>query len=213
MFIFLDESGDLGFDFSKQGTTNYFVITLLVIENFHHRKMIEKAVVRTLKHKIHRKKKIRHPQNELKGHQTNFSVKQYFVRQLGASEFQIYTVIVDKRKVSETGRKSVEELYDSLAQFVISQAQLELTSSKIDIVLDKRKNMKQIQEFNATLLNLFESQLLPQKSIYINHLESHTSKGLQAADLFCWGIFQKYERNDTQWYDLFQEKIKVEFVF
>ncbi len=28
-YIFMDESGDLGFDFDKSGTTNYFVITLL----------------------------------------------------------------------------------------------------------------------------------------------------------------------------------------
>ena len=30
MFIFLDESGDLGFDFDKAKTSRYFVITLLV---------------------------------------------------------------------------------------------------------------------------------------------------------------------------------------
>ena len=33
MIIFLDESGDLGFDFCKPKTSSKFVITLLVCDN------------------------------------------------------------------------------------------------------------------------------------------------------------------------------------
>ena len=83
----------------------------------------------------------------------------------------------------------------------------------MNIVLDKRKNMRQIQEFNAALLTFFQERLSLRIPIYISHLESHESKELQAVDTFCWGIFQKYERNDTQWYDLFQEKIVVESIY
>jgi hypothetical protein len=32
MYIYLDESGNLDFDFSKKGATQFFVITLLIIE-------------------------------------------------------------------------------------------------------------------------------------------------------------------------------------
>jgi hypothetical protein len=35
MYIFLDESGDLGFDFTKRKTSKFFVMTLLVSENLH----------------------------------------------------------------------------------------------------------------------------------------------------------------------------------
>lgn len=34
--------------------------------------------------------------------------------------------------------------------------------------------------------------------------------GLQACDMFCWGIFQTYERGNTQWFELF-EKEKIKF--
>ena len=38
-YIFLDESGDLGFDFSKKRTSRYFIITCLFVS---HKRPIEK---------------------------------------------------------------------------------------------------------------------------------------------------------------------------
>jgi hypothetical protein len=32
----------------------------------------------------------------------------------------------------------------------------------------------------------------------------------QAADLFSWGIFRKYEKRDTEWYKIFNSKIRYE---
>ncbi|GJQ57390.1 MAG: DUF3800 domain-containing protein [Candidatus Scalindua sp. AMX11] len=61
MFIFLDESGDLGFDFNKRKTTKKFVITLLVCNSDETRREFTKAVRRTLKNKLNRgKKNLRH---------------------------------------------------------------------------------------------------------------------------------------------------------
>jgi hypothetical protein len=52
LIIFLDESGDLGFDFSKQKTSGKFVITLLVCNNAECNVGFRKAVRRTLKKKL-----------------------------------------------------------------------------------------------------------------------------------------------------------------
>jgi len=43
-YIFLDESGDLGFNFNKRKTSKFFVITFLATEN---KKIIEKIVKKT----------------------------------------------------------------------------------------------------------------------------------------------------------------------
>ena len=40
------------------------------------------------------------------------------------------------------------------------------------------------------------------------HWKSHETPGLQSADMFCWGIFEKYERNREEWFKLFKDKIK-----
>lgn len=58
MFIYLDESGDLGFNFSKRKTTGKFVITLLVCNSEAARKEFTKAVRRTLKINLIEKRKM-----------------------------------------------------------------------------------------------------------------------------------------------------------
>jgi hypothetical protein len=42
---------------------------------------------------------------------------------------------------------------------------------------------------------------------------SEESAGVRAADLFCWGIFRKYERSDQGWYGVFKSKIRFETVY
>jgi len=108
VIIYLDESGDLGFDFSKRKTSRKFVITLLVNYDRSTATQFKKAVRRTLKNKVNHKK---------------------------------------KRKI------------------------------------------------------------VP---LYITHELSQDNTGLQVVDLFCWGLFRKYESNDTKWYDVFKEAIGFE---
>lgn len=50
--VFMDESGDLGFDFSKKGTTKYFVVALVLTKDV--RKF--QKVVRDTKSKMLKKK-------------------------------------------------------------------------------------------------------------------------------------------------------------
>lgn len=45
-FIFMDESGDLGFDFNKSKTSQYFVMAFLISENEH---CLNKIVAQTFK--------------------------------------------------------------------------------------------------------------------------------------------------------------------
>ena len=72
MFIYLDESGDLGFDWTKAKTSRYFVITLLVCDGKHTQDKFRKAVRRTLKNKINHKKNKKRVVHELKGEETTF---------------------------------------------------------------------------------------------------------------------------------------------
>ncbi len=84
MFIYLDESGDLGFDFGKQKTTKKFVITLLVCHSHNTVKEFQKAVRRTVRNKIHKKNRPRQTV-ELKGINTALKTKKYFLKQIKAS--------------------------------------------------------------------------------------------------------------------------------
>ena len=91
MIIFLDESGDLGFDFGKAKTSKKFAITLLVCEGYHATDNISKAVRRTLKNKLNRHKKNRRIVQELKGTKTNLTTrKAYGFRTYYAAEIALY---------------------------------------------------------------------------------------------------------------------------
>jgi hypothetical protein len=75
VFIYLDESGDLGLNFKKRKTTKKFAITLLVCNSDAARKELDKAIRRTLKNKLNRKKKNSRFITELKGTTATVHVK------------------------------------------------------------------------------------------------------------------------------------------
>lgn len=211
MIIFLDESGDLGFDFSKPKTSGKFVITLLVCQNRDATDCLRKAVSRTLKNKLNHKKGGRTIQ-ELKGTESSLEVKQYFYRQLHRAGWQIYTVVLNKVRVNEDLRRpdSKKKLYNFLARFILEKIDLNSAAPAVTLVTDRCKNREEIRDFNTYVANQLEALLPLNVPLNIYHERSHDNQGLQAVDLFCWGIFRKYEKEDTEWYDVYREAIAFE---
>src|SRR5579864_6243897 len=96
MFIFLDESGDLGFDFKSKSPTNIFAITLLACKNWFAVKDFQKSVSRTLKNKINHKANKKSIKHELKGSETTIATKKYFLQQiLNNFDWNIYSILLN----------------------------------------------------------------------------------------------------------------------
>lgn len=212
MFIFLDESGDLGFDFIKRKTTKKFVITILVCDSVETRREFTKAVKRTLKNKLNRKKENSRHVTELKGTGTTIDIKKYFFRNIKSNGWAIYSLALNKFRVkshlqTKTGKK---KLYNYLSRVLLEKLNLPQASRNVELVVDRCKNKEEIRDFNQYLINQLESLLPLNTDLNISHLTSQESAGLQAVDLFSWGIFRKYECNDTGWYAIYQHKIRFE---
>ena len=97
MYVFLDESGDLGFDFTKN-PSKYFAITLLVCHNRPTFFSFKSAIKRTVLTKFNQKN-IKTPVSELKGSNTTLSIKQYFYKQLlkfPNQDWEIYSIFLNK---------------------------------------------------------------------------------------------------------------------
>ena len=75
------------------------------------------------------------------------------------------------------------------------------------MIIDQSKGPRRIKEFNEYLRNQLAGRIDPSVPLIIEHTDSKTSAGVQFADLFAWGVFQKYEREDTTWYNEFSDKI------
>lgn len=211
MIIFLDESGDLGFDFSKPKTSKKFVITLLVCDNAETNVGFRKAVRRTLKKKMNHRHNGRVAQ-ELKGIGTTHAVKNYFYRNLPAAGWQLYSVILNKERVYDNLQKphSKKKLYNFLARFILEKVDLGNSAPAVTLIMDRCKNREEIRDFNNYVANQLEALLPLNVPLNIYHERSHENVGLQAVDLFCWGIFRKYESGDTEWYDIFRKSVAFE---
>jgi len=210
--IFLDESGNLGFDFNKSGTSRYFVITILVAKQF---APIASAIHRTVKAKLRQKKKTRYV-NELKGNSTTFSIKNYFHQQmLRYDDWHLHTIILDKTTLihQEVLKNSIDRLYNLLAKNVLHGVSIPTNESVVHLHVDRSKEQNEIVIFNRSVRSHLEPNIPSNCTFNIDHLRSQNDAGLQAVDLFCYGIAKKYEKGDTQWHDIFQDKIKKRLIF
>jgi len=141
-------------------------------------------------------------------------IKKYFFEKVKNNGWEIFTLALNKNRVhadlkTKTGKK---KLYNFLSRILIEKMAPRLHTSKqhIELIVDKSKNSEEIRDFNAYLANQLEAYLPLNIFLRIRHLSSNASFELQAVDLFCWGVFRKYELNDLEWYDTFKTKIAYE---
>jgi len=210
MNIYLDESGDLGFDLTKPKTSNYLILTLLVCKDHESSKAISKAIKRTIQNKLP------HAIVELKGNNTTLAIKKYFLKTIQKnSGWKIYTVIANKETwlkhhFKKHGTKFEKtSFYDEIAKRLISQVDFK-NESRVDIIVDRSKAPHEIKLFDEKVISALQEKLPKNTKLSIDHHRSHDQAGLQAVDLFCWGISRKYEKNDIAWYETFLDRIAAE---
>jgi hypothetical protein len=215
MIIYLDESGDLGFDWSKVKTSRYFVITLLVCDEKHVQDGLRKAVRRTLKNKINHRRSKKRIVHELKGEKTSLNVKQYFHQKAPKSGWRIYSVTLNKARVKSDlqTKHGKKKLYNFLARFLLEKVDFSDPLPVVNLVVDRCKNTEEIKDFNQYVENQLQALLPLETRLFITHETSHENPGLQAVDMYCWGIARKDDRNDRDWYNLYRDKIAFETVY
>ena len=208
MFIFLDESGDLGFDPAKNNSL-YFTITLLLCKEQNVQAQIKKAVKRTLKNKLNKAKK--RLIEELKGTQTSLEVKKYFYEKMPSQGWSIYSITVFKSNVYKrlSTSQGKKKLYNYLTKQIIQKIDSEENVNSINLVVDKCKNKSERADFDQYIKPQLQEQFGSNAIISIHHEISQNNPCLQAVDLFCWGLQRSYEKKDTTWLDCFQEKVKA----
>jgi hypothetical protein len=216
MYLYLDESGDLGFNLEMNKSSKKFVITILLCLTDNARREFRKTVQRTLKNKINKNKKKQKTQ-ELKGTRTHINIKKYFLKNVKNDDWKIYSLILNKERVNQNLRTShgKKKLYNFLSRVLIEELAplLKETREKVELVVDKSKNKEGIKDFNHYLANQLQALLPLNVPLNIYHLHSFQTSELQAVDLFSWGIFRKFEFHDLEWYNCFAHKIDCEMEY
>jgi Protein of unknown function (DUF3800) len=206
-FLYLDESGDLGFDFVHKKPSNFFNVTVLLVKGVENNRALINGVKNTLKRKLNPRNKRRRIVAELKGQKTSIQIKEYFYKQVNTIPFELYGVTLSKRRSFDEIIMEKHRLYNYIARLALEQVPIDEARNQVDLIIDKSKNKLQIQEFNSSLINHLQGRIDPSLPLNIYHRTSDQEYGLQAADMFSWGIFRKHERADMEWSEVFKEKI------
>jgi len=211
-YLYLDESGDLGFDFVNKKPSKFFTVTILALSGIENNRKLIKAVKIVLRRKLnphgHQKRIV----SELKGARTTLEVKKYFYKQVKDIKFGLYAITLNKQKVYERLTKQKSRVYNFIARKVLDQIPFEKNNKeRVELILDKCMSKPEIVEFNSYIRKQLEGRLNPATPFDMYHRQSHETPGLQVIDMFCWGIFQKYERKKLEWFDIFsKEKVKFD---
>jgi len=205
-YIFLDESGDLGFDFKKKKTSRFFVITCLFTEN---KRSIEKVVIKThseLKKKYKRRFGVLHCFKEKP------ITRQRLLKRLNEKGCVITTIYLNKRKVYTQLQNEKQVFYNYVTNILLDR----IYSKRIIPVKNEIKLVASKRETNKFLNKNFENYLSKQVKnrhrinikIYIK--TPFQEKALQAVDFASWAIFRKYEYRDDSYYNIIKNKIVEE---
>jgi len=212
-YLYLDESGDLGFDFVNKKPSKFFTITILVIKGNVENRLLFKAVKKTLRRRLNPRGKRKRIVAELKGTKTTLEIKKYFYEQVKSLNFNIYAITLNKRRLYEYLIKNKSRVYNFIARNVLDQISFKEAKIKVELIIDKSKSKPEIVEFNSYIRRQLEAELDPKIPLNIYHFSSIESGGLQAADMFSYGIFEKHERRRMDWLNIFKEKVMYDSVY
>jgi hypothetical protein len=202
-YIFLDESGDLGFDFSKKNTSKVFIITCLFTQD---KKPIEKVVKKThseLTRKYKRKYGVLHSVKEI--HIT----RKRLLNKLVGTECFIMTIYLNKKKVYTKLEDEKVVLYNYVTNILLDRIfsnKIISITNNVEIVASKRETNKYLNNnFKYYINNQLKNRHGLKIDVFIK--TPHEEKTLQAVDFASWAIYRKYEYNDDSYYEIIKKKI------
>ena len=213
LYLYLDESGDLGFDFVTKKPSKFFSVGILLFKDERTKKKIDKLVKRTLRKKLNPKSKRKRFVPELKGSSTTIKIKKYFYRLIKDVNFSLYFITLNKRRVYPELAKDKSRVYNFISRLLLDSIDYGKNGRRIKLIIDKSKSKPEITNFNKYIRRQLEAEIDPKTPLEIVHEDSCADHCLNVIDLFVWGVFRKYEKRDFEWYDVFKEKIRYEDVY
>ncbi len=211
LYLYLDESGDLGFDFVNKKPSAFFTICVLAVKGREN----DRALANSVKAVI--RQKLLHNSNtdisELKGSRTSIAIKKYFYKKVSKVNFKLYAVTLNKKRVYAQLTQDKERIYNYVARLTLEGVDFKEAAVRVIITVDRSKARPEIQRFNNYILSQIKALLDPLVPLEIYHVLSDQNPILQATDIFAWGISRKYEKGDCEWYDVFKARLSLEKLY
>lgn len=201
MYVFLDESGDLGFG---QGGTKYFTIAFAIVDN----PILFRRCIKKVKVKYHIPRDV-----ELKGNTTRQTIKEDLLNNFLDIDIEIHAITVRKRNVDIKLRKDKNILYNYMVGLSLVERILEEPkNAKVLINVDKRSiAITSGFNFNEYLrYKIWYENERRDINLEIHHLDSNEAYTIQGIDVMCNSIFRKYNSNNYNMFNIIREKVKTD---
>ena len=199
MYVYLDESGDLGFG---EGGTEYFTIAFVIVKDpIRFRRYVKEVKI---KHDIPR-------DVELKGTTTREAIKHDLLNRFLKLDAEIHAITVRKKNVEPKLRRDTNILYNYMVGLSLAERILkEPVDTRIVISVDRRIiSITSGFNFNEYLrYKIWYEGGRKDIDLEIHHLDSHQAYAIQGIDVICNSIFKKYNSNNYTLFNIIQGKVK-----
>ena len=203
-YIFMDESGCLGFNFNKPKTSNHFIITFLMTNND---KILDKIVNKTFR-AIPPKKRRNHV-GSLHCNKEDNKTRAKLFSLLKDKDVSVMVISLNKHKVYTKLQDEKTILYNYVTNMLlnrIAEKRLLPTKDKITLIASRRETNRFL---NENFKNYLETQVSATHKILMDVVikPATSDKGLQVVDFVSWAVFRKYEHNDDYFYNTIKNLI------
>lgn len=194
LYVYIDESGDLG----RYGSKYFTIVALVVEEPLILRRIVKKTRQRRLKKTIKQLP-------ELKANNSDRLTREFVLDRVRKTDCSIFAVVVDKNQIINHLFDVKNKLYNYLCGILIDK--IKLPTNKIILTIDKKHtNTLMREDFNSYIKSKLCSRDNGLK-IEISHKESYSSNELQVVDFVAWSINRKFNADDDYYYKFIEEKI------
>ena len=203
-YIYLDESGDLGFDFLNKKTSRYFIVTYLFVTS---RGSVEKIVSKIF-HGFS-KAEIKSHGGTLHAYKERPVTRQRLLNLLNEKDVSIISIYLNKSKVYTHLKDEKHVLYNYVTNILLDRIctkKLIPTDQPICLVASQRETNKFL---NYNFCNYLARQVSGNHSLKIEiEIKSpQQEKCLQVVDCVSWALFRKREHNDESYFNLIKQKV------
>ena len=187
-YAFVDESGSV----APTETSHILVVAVVGTE-------VPMNIVRLI-HRIQKKEGTSLPSGELKPRKLKPAKVKKILEKLAQMPVQIVAVIVDPYVLNHPP-VDPEDIY----RWAVSRAIYHLVERYpgVEITLDRRYTKESLRYELEKAIRIAITGI-PDQYVLIRHDSSSQRRELQAVDFVAWAFFQKYEKNDCQYYDLIE---------
>lgn len=199
--VYMDESGDLGFDFTKTKTSRYFVVSFIFTS---HPRQLNKIVNNIFSD--FKKLEVKNHHGVLHCYKEKPTTRLRLLNALVKTDSTILTLKLDKTKVYTRLQDEKHVLYNYVVNILLDcmiSKKLVPLDQPIRFVASKRETSKFL---NQNFTNYIQAQTVNNHKIDIatTIIKPSQEKGLQAVDFVVWSYFRKYEHGDSSYADVMQ---------